>query len=147
MKGQRVLFSKASDEYGTPRDLYERLDAEFHFTLDPCATAENHKCEKYYTAEDDGLTKSWAGERVFCNPPYSQIKAWARKARAEADRGTLVVMLVFARTDTAWFHDYVYGAAELRFIRGRLHFETEGGCSPGPAPAPSMLVIFNGEGE
>lgn len=58
----KALFSSNSDEWSTPQDLYDKLDSEFHFTLDPCSTHENHKCENYYTKEDDGLTKTW-GER------------------------------------------------------------------------------------
>ena len=75
-----ALRSSKSDEYPTPPDVYEQLDNEFNFTLDPCATDENHKCEKYFTKEQDGLKQSWAHERVFCNPPYSEIGKWVEKA-------------------------------------------------------------------
>lgn len=135
----RVLFSTQTAEWATPADLYEKLDAEFHFDLDPCATALNAKCKDYYTKEEDGLAQNWGGRRVFCNPPYGRdIAKWVRKCYEERERA-LVVMLIPARTDTAYFHDYIYGKAkEVRFIRGRLHFNE----SKNAAPFPSMIVIF-----
>jgi site-specific DNA-methyltransferase (adenine-specific) len=135
----KVAYSRKGDEWATPQEFYDHLNAEFDFTLDPCCTHENAKCNRHFTDQENGLIQTWAGERVFCNPPYSQMKHWARKCRDEASRAELIVMLVFARTDTAWFHDYVYGDAELRFIRGRLRF----GDSKNSAPAPSMLCIWH----
>lgn len=134
------LFSNRTDEWATPRALFRELDQEFGFTLDVCATSENHTCDRYFTAEDDGLAQNWAGERVFCNPPYSHAKEWVRKCAEEARKpGTLVVMLIPARTDTSYFHDYIYHKAqEIRFIRGRLHFND----SKQGAPFPSMIVVF-----
>jgi len=136
------LFSSNSNEWATPTDFYKKLDAEFHFNLDPCATSINAKCKRFYTIEDDGLTKEWGGggARVFCNPPYGrEIGKWVKKCYEEAQKGALVVMLIPARTDTAYFHDYIYGKArEIRFIRGRLHFND----SKQGAPFPSMVVVF-----
>lgn len=86
------------------------------------------------------------GGSVFCNPPYGRaLGAWVRKAYEEAQTGTTVVLLIPARTDTAYFHDYIYGKAEIRFLRGRLHFEDEDGNRFPPAPFPSMVVIYNGD--
>lgn len=138
-----VHFSSNSNEWATPQDLYDQLNREFLFTLDPCATKETAKCKKFYTIEDDGLSKSWDNERVFCNPPYGrQIKDWVKKA-SEA-RGGIVVMLIPARTDTSYFHDYIYrSGAQIRFLRGRIKFE-QNGKKLNPAPFPSMVVIFNG---
>lgn len=136
-----VVYSSKSSEWATPQDFFDDLNEEFDFTLDPCATDENHKCEKYYTKTDDGLAKDWLGEVVFCNPPYGRdLPKWVRKCFFEAMYGgcKLAVMLIPARTDTQWFHDYIYGRAEIRFIRGRLRF----GGSAMNAPFPSMLVIF-----
>ena len=136
----RGLFSSNTDEWATPSSTFAELDAEFHFTLDPCATDQNHKCARYYTREQDGLAQDWGGEKVFCNPPYGRaIKDWVRKCHDEARKpDTLVVLLIPARTDTAYFHDYIYHKArEVRFIRGRLHFN-----DAGPAPFPSMVVVF-----
>jgi len=136
----QVCFSHDSDEWATPQELFDEINNEFHFDLDPCATEENHKCERYVTKEQDGLKISWGGCRVWCNPPYSQIDKWVAKAFYETKNdNTLVVLLVPSRTDTRYFHNYIYNRAEIRFIKGRVKF---GGKSA--APFPSMLVIFRG---
>lgn len=132
-----VHFSSKTNEWATPQDFFNKLNEEFIFTLDPCATEENTKCAKFYTQEDDGLSQSWNNEIVFCNPPYGrEIKHWVKKASEAV--GGVVVMLIPARTCTSYFHDYIYGKAEIRFIRGRLKF----GDSKNSAPFPSMVVIF-----
>lgn len=135
-----MLRANEKDDWETPQDLFDELDEEFHFTLDAASSDLNAKCEKHYTIEDDGLSQSWAGNNVFLNPPYGRtMKEWMRKAYEESQReNTTVVALVPARTDTAWFHDYVYGKAELRFLRGRLKF---GGCE-NSAPFPSLVVVY-----
>lgn len=127
-------------DWETPPELFQRLDAIYHFTLDPCATPETAKCAKYYTKDDDGLTKEWGGERVFCNPPYGkELSQWVKKASEEAHKlDTVVVMLLPARTDTAWFHDYIMGKTAIQFLRGRLRFVG----AAHPAPFPSMVVVF-----
>ena len=136
-----VMYSSNSDEWSTPDDFFRRLDAEFNFTLDPCCTDSNHKCDKYYTVADNGLNQDWQGETVFCNPPYSQIAQWVRKAWKEGRKeGTTVVLLIPARTDTKYFHNYIYHRSEIRFVKGRLKF----GNSKNSAPFPSMVVIFRG---
>lgn len=136
-----LFFSSKSDEWSTPWEIFNELDQEFGFDLDPCATAENHKCANYYTKEDDGIVKNWGGCRVFCNPPYSQIGKWVEKAYREGTKdGTLVVLLIPARTDTRYFHDFIMHRSEVRFIRGRLKF----GDQKNSAPFPSMVVIFRG---
>ena len=135
------MFTSRTDEWATPSKTFQELDAEFHFTLDPCASAENHKCARYFTKEQDGLAQNWGGQIVFCNPPYGRaIAAWVRKCAEESRKpGTQVVALIPARTDTAYFHDYIYHKArEIRFLRGRLHFND----APNAAPFPSMIVIF-----
>lgn len=137
----KAMFSSKTDEWETPQDFFDALDAEFHFTLDPCATPENAKCKKYFTRADDGLKQDWQGEVVFCNPPYGRaIKDWVKKCYEESQKpNTTVVMLIPARTDTSYFHDYIYKKArEIRFIRGRLKF----GRAKHPAPFPSMVVVF-----
>lgn len=141
-----VMFSSKTCEWATPQDFFNKLDEEFHFTLDPCADETNHKCDKYFTKEQDGLTKEWDGETVFCNPPYGrEIKDWVRKCFAEVNSGGCLcaVMLIPARTDTKWFHDYIYNKAEVRFLRGRLKF----GGSNHNAPFPSMVVVFRSGSE
>lgn len=133
------MFSSKTDLWSTPQATFDELDKEFHFTLDPCSTHENAKCEKHYTKEDDGLSKDWSGERVFCNPPYGrEIGKWVKKC---VESKSLVVALLPARTDTKWFHEYIYGKAEIRFIKGRLKF----GDSKNSAPFPSMVVIWRNE--
>lgn len=141
MNGQkRNMFTSNTDMWATPQWLFDKLNEEFNFDLDPCATAENAKCEKYFTKEDDGLMQDWGGHSVFCNPPYGrEISRWVKKCYEESLKpDTTVVLLIFSRTDTAYFHDYIYHKAELRFIRGRLHFNDEKNA----APFPSMLVIY-----
>ena len=135
------MFSSGPDEWATPTATFAALDAEFRFSLDPCASVANHKCVDYFTKEDDGLTKDWSGHRVFVNPPYGRaISAWIKKCSDEAKKpGTLVVALLPARTDTSWFHDHINGKArEIQFVRGRLHFND----SKNAAPFPSMIVLF-----
>lgn len=125
-----ALLSSKKMDYCTPQGFFNTLNAEFHFTLDAAATEKSAKCKNFYTPETDGLTAPWniGGGSVFCNPPYGRaLGAWVRKAYEEAQAGTTVVLLIPARTDTAYFHDYIYGKAEIRFLRGRLHFEDEDG--------------------
>ena len=138
------LYSSISNEWETPKNLYEELNKEFHFTLDPCATKENAKCKKYYTLKDNGLILSWNGETVFMNPPYGrEIGKWIEKAYNESKEGVTVVCLIPARTDTSYWHDFILGKAEMRFLRGRLKFRNGDNC--GYAPFPSAIVIFKGD--
>lgn len=159
------MFSSSSDEWATPQKFYDNLNKEFNFTLDPCCTANNHKCEKYFTVEDNGLLQDWSNEIVFMNPPYSKpeqpckpnctkkkclergyhnytYKAgqedWIKKAYEESQKGATVVGLLPVRTDTKAFHKYIYNKAEIRFIEGRLKF----GDGKDPAPFPSMIVVW-----
>lgn len=134
------LMSSNTDDWATPIKFYEELDKEFDFDLDPCATHENHKCKKYYTKEENGLIHSWKNRRVFCNPPYGrEIGEWVEKAFNEnKDNNVFIVMLLPARTDTRWFHNWIYNKHEIRFLKGRLKFN-DGKQS---APFPSMLVIM-----
>lgn len=139
-----VIFSRKSDEWATPQEVFDSLNDEFHFDIDVCATAENAKCDRFFTAEDDGLAQEWEG-RCWCNPPYSNVAAWMEKAQQAVHSGAeVVVALVFARTDTRWFHEYIYGQpnVEVRFIKGRLKF----GNAKNNAPAPSMIVVFRNNG-
>lgn len=126
---KQVLFSSASDRWATPKAVYDSLNAEFLFDLDPCPL----------DGSEDGLARlfrPWQGKRVFCNPPYGpNLGDWLARA-SEAD---IAVFLIPARTDTRWFHDLVLPMArEIRFIRGRLKF----GDAKNSAPFPSMVVVF-----
>lgn len=135
-----LMFSSKTDLWETPQDLFDKLNNEFQFTLDVCATPENAKCDKFYTKDQDGLKHPWKGT-VWRNPPYGRgIGQWVRRALFASVSGSTVVMLLSARTDTKWFHDYIYkrNNVEIRFIRGRLKF----GGSKNSAPFPSMVVVF-----
>lgn len=135
-------FSSKTDDWATPQEFFDDLNKTFNFTLDPCASHENHKCVKYYTREDDGLSKSWAGETVFMNPPYGRdVKKWMKKAYEESKHAT-VVCLIPARTDTSYWHDYCM-KGEIIFIKGRLKF----GNSRQGAPFPSAVIIFKKGGQ
>lgn len=136
----KVLFSSKEEKWETPQDFFDKLNEEFHFTLDAAASPDNAKCTNYFTEEQDGLAQSWDGYTVWCNPPYCRkTGAWVKKAYEEHQRtGCTVVMLLPSRTDVRWFHDYILGKAEIRFIKGRLKF----GGSKNSAPFPSIVVIY-----
>jgi phage N-6-adenine-methyltransferase len=130
-------------EWATPPEVFKPLDDEFHFTLDPCATAGNAKVPFYYNEAQNGLAQDWAQMRVFMNPPYGrEVAAWTRKAREAARHGALVVGLLPASTDLAWWHDDVLAAgAEIRYIRGRVRFLT-GGPYRASGFFASVIVIW-----
>jgi site-specific DNA-methyltransferase (adenine-specific) len=134
-----ALFSSDSDEWETPDAFFAKLNTEFNFTIDVCATAENAKCREFYSKETNGLAQPWDG-RVWCNPPYSQIALWVAKAFQEKQRreNESIVMLIPSRTDTAYWHDFVMRAYDVRFIRGRLKFKGGKSC----APFPSAVIVW-----
>ena len=132
-----LMFSSKTDDWATPQDFFDKLDAEFHFDLDVCASKENAKCKLYYSS--GALEKDWGGwgTMKWMNPPYGrEIGKWVKKASEHAP----IVCLLPARTDTKWFWNYIAEnpKAEVRFIKGRLKF----GGSKNSAPFPSMVVIF-----
>lgn len=132
-----VLFSSQTEDWETPQDLFDRLNEEFQFTLDVCASAENAKLNNFYSKNDNSLVQEW-GTSNWMNPPYGRdVGNWVKKAR----ENPRTVCLLPARTDTRWFHDYIYQNpnAEVRFIKGRLKF----GGSTNSAPFPSLIAIFN----
>ena len=139
-----AMFSSKTDIWETPQDFFDNLNKEFKFDLDVCALPENAKCERYYTPEVDGLSQEWDGT-CWMNPPYGRkIGEWVKKAYETSLNDNMVVCLLPARTDTRWFHDYILGKAEIRFIKGRLKF----GGSKNSAPFPSMVIVFdNGAGK
>lgn len=140
MKGHKQLTSSKSDEYGTPRWLFDQLNDVYSFTLDPCATNLNTKVpSKYFTERDDGLSKSWKGERVFVNPPYSKIYDWMEKCFHEwFENNILIVALIPNRSCTKYYHMFIHGVARVEPIEGRIQFI--GG--EGPATFPSILVTW-----
>lgn len=137
----KVHFSSKTNEWATPQDLFNSLNEEFGFTLDPCATPANAKCPKFFTIQEDGLSRDWDGV-VFMNPPYGrEIGKWVQKAFESSLNGATVVCLVPSRTDTKWWHEYAM-KGEIRFLKGRLRF----GEGTANAPFPSAVVVFRQKG-
>lgn len=133
-----LMFSSKTDLWSTPQDFFNKLNDEFQFTIDVCATIENAKCGKFFTVENDALKQEWTGV-CWMNPPYGRgIGKWIQKAYETYKTGYTVVALIPARTDTKWFHDYILGKSEIRFIKGRLKF----GGNKNPAPFPSMVIVW-----
>lgn len=138
-----VHKGSSRNNWSTPQELFDRLDAEFGFTLDVCASAENAKCERYYTIEDDALQQPWAPHVCWMNPPYSLngrgiVGDWLQKAYEESQQGATVVALVVNDPSTKWWADWAYKAAEIRFLIGpRLKFDGRGGC-----PFTSVVLVY-----
>lgn len=139
---RRFRAIRPQDGWGTPRGLFNELDAEFGFTLDVCATPDLAKCERFYTPEQNGLTMPWEGS-CWMNPPYSLIEPWTKKAVSSARAGATVVGLLPVRTDLPWFQRDVIGTgAEIRFIAGRIRFDGSPFGKGHNAPFPSMIVVW-----
>lgn len=137
-----IMFSSAKQDWRTPRWLFDRLHAEFRFTLDAAANEENALCERYFTETDDALSHAWTG-RFFLNPPYGRgVGQWVRYAweqvyvHGHADIG---VVLIASRTDTRFWHQYALRGAEIRMVEGRLHFDD----GSAPATFPSAVLVFD----
>lgn len=138
---KQVMFSSKSNDWATPQSFFDKLDRIYGpFTLDAAASADNYKVANHYTEADNALSQDWSGNRVFLNPPYGRnLKDWVKKAYEEGQKNdTTVVMLIPARTDTKYWHDYVMWADEIRFVRGRIKF----GDETNSAPFPSAVVVF-----
>lgn len=138
-----ALFSTGKNDWETPPEFFAALDAEFHFTLDACATSDNAKCARYYTPDENGLSQNWSKETVWCNPPYSagEQDRWIKKCWEEGQKPeTEVVALLPARTDAKRFYRYILGQAEIRFVPGRIKFVG----AKYNAPFPCMIVIWRG---
>lgn len=133
-----------TQNWRTPPELFAWVNSQFNFTLDAAADPENALCPKFYTAEDDGLSHSWAGEVVWVNPPFKQIKAWLAKAVYEVERnGAIVVMLLPAATETRWFRTYA-ARGQIAFLTPRVKYVHPDGVTRNGPPIGSMLVIFDG---
>ena len=144
-----VHYSSDSNEWYTPKWLFDKLDEEFNFTLDPCATKESAKCYKYYTIDDDGLKQDWQGHTAFVNPPYgSALKHWVKKCYEESLNGSIVVMLIPSRTETKYWHDYIMKYAHrILFLNKRIKFETADKKETSSAPFPSAIIVFDSSKE
>ena len=136
----KLHFSSATDNWSTPQELFNAMDAIYKFDLDVCADGNNAKCDKFYTETDNAFHQVWHrdGKSIWMNPPYGRkIIDWIRKAYIESQHGVTVVCLLPARTDTIWFHD-LCTHGDITFLRGRLKF----GGAKNSAPFPSMIVVF-----
>ena len=166
----KALFSSARADWETPQKLFDALNKEFNFDLDAAASEANTKCKHFFTVVDNALEQNWyrpdEGIRtIFVNPPYGRgiTGKWVAKCAAEAKKGATVVALLPARTDTKFFHTWIYGPycesshlpAEckpvfIRFLKGRLVFEIDGEPirdkkgRPQSAPFPSMVIVWRG---
>ncbi len=139
----KALFTSNKDNWRTPKEFYKNLNNEFNFNLDACADKYNSLCNEYYSKENSCLENSWRGKRVFMNPPYGRdIAKFIEKAYNESLAAEIIVMLLPARTDTKYFHDYILPYCEIRFIKGRLKFLDENNQEKDAAPFPSMICIF-----
>ena len=145
-----IHYRSLKQDWATPPEIFDPLDAIFHFNLDAAASDEEHRCSRYFTAETDGLAQEWVEpltgchefsypSRVWLNPPFDHVKAWMKKAVEEAKKGALVVALVANRRDTSWWQDYVSQAEYIIDIRGRITFKG----APNPASFPSAIAIFS----
>lgn len=143
---QVVMFSSKTGNWATPQEFFDKLDWRFGpFDLDPCASPHNTKCANFFTEAEDGLSKDWSGHTVFVNPPYGRgIEKWIKKAYDESrHENTKVVMLIPARTDTKYWHQYIMRADEIHFVKGRLKFGDSDNC----APFPSAVIVFDGSNQ
>lgn len=142
-----VHFKSGNKEWETPDSLFKPLEKEFNIVFDVCATHSNTKSRKWFDRKTDALKYSWSvipyvnnkKEALWMNPPYGRsIDNWVRKAYEEATKGATVIALLPARTDTSWFHNYIYNKHEVRFLKGRIKFVD----AKSSAPFPSMVVVF-----
>jgi len=132
------MKTSLTSEWETPQYLFDKLNNIYHFELDVCANINNHKCDLYYDIEDNGLLQDWKTIN-WCNPPYGRkIGLWIEKAYLENKKGNTIILLLPARTDTKWFHKYIYNQHRIEFIKGRLKFNNQNK----DAPFPSMIVYM-----
>lgn len=147
---EKKRFTSKEDEWGTPIREFREWDREFNFNYDPCADPKRllKPGIEYDTKESNGLNADWTGKRVFVNPPYGDIKTWVKKCYGERNRADLIVLLIFSRTDTKYFHNYIYHVADLRFVKGRLKFTNlnKPEFKQQTPTFPSMLCIFRNNG-
>ena len=142
----KALFTSNKQNWETPQGLFDKLNSEFNFDLDAAASDENHKCENYFTEEQNALEQDWSKYKsIFINPPYdSKLQTEFLKKAYETNKtyGNNIVLLIPARTDTARWHDYIFNKADIRFLRGRIKFEVDGVPHKDPAPFPSAIIIY-----
>lgn len=139
------------DDRRTPDRLFRELDAELHFTVDVAASSANAKCERFYDLAADGLAQDWGGDRVWCNPPFSALPEFTRKAHLEVDAEVIVMLLPANRCEQEWWQRYVEPfrdgrsltrRLETRFISGRTDFTGPDGWRPSRVPFGCVLCIW-----
>lgn len=139
------LFTSNKEDWETPGIFFNNLNEKYHFNWDLAASDDNAKCNNYLTRDDNSLEQNWGGldGNLFLNPPYGrELKLWVKKAaETHLKNGQYLVLLIPARTDTSYWHDFIFGKAQINFLRGRLKFELNGE-SKDAAPFPSALVIY-----
>ena len=141
---QNNAFKSESEEYETPKEIFEPLQKEFNLQLDVCASSSNHKLDNYFTKEDDALTKDWHKHGNFwMNPPFGrQLKKWVQKGYEESQKGVIGVSILPVRSNTLWWHKYIIDTkAEVRFLKGEIKF---GDCKRG-LWLPFAIVIWKSE--
>lgn len=154
MQGQTVIHSSKDPAWRTPPEVFQPLNEEFQFQLDAATSGlDNALCPRYITPTDDALGPApWVsylehprwGASVFLNPPYGRgIGRWMRRALEESQSGLVVVTLTMACTDTKWWKDYAWRAAEVRFVSGRVRFlDSQTGERKSAAPKGSAVCVF-----
>lgn len=137
------------DDRGTTSEVFDPLNERFHFTLDVAAAAHNAKCPRFFTRADDGLAQPWDGERVWCNPPYSDIRPWVEKAWNSGQAELIVMLLPANRTEQGWWQDLVEPRRDqtewllkTEFLRGRLRFIRPGNDAVKPNDRPPFGCVL-----
>lgn len=132
-----IMSSSDSVEWYTPKWVFKLLNRQFKFSLDAAASSENSLCTKFYSLKDNGLTKDWSKDVVYCNPPYDDNPEWFKKFSSCKSKS--VVALVPIRAGTKYWFDYVYpSASELFIFKGRLKFQN----SNQVAPFDACLILW-----
>ena len=138
--------------WATPREFFKGLDATFRFNLDVCAEPWSACCEDFYVAQVDGLAQPWCGTlpgeqaRVWCNPPFGNVRPWLEKAiDSVLEHDSLCVFLLPASTGSAWFHELIYDKADIGFVRGRLNYmpPPDAGDVADSATFDSMIAVYH----
>lgn len=142
------LLSSEKSYWETPQVFFNQLNKKYHFTFDLAASGSNAKCKNYFNESNNSLSQDWheIGGNLFLNPPYGrELRKWVKKAYEEnlKKQDGYIVPLIPARTDTSYWHDFIFGKAQIKFLRGRLKFELNGEAKDA-APFPSALVIYGG---
>lgn len=148
-KADGAAQTSNKDDWETPQALFESLNAKYHFVIDLAASKDNAKCDRYFSVADDSLSKDWSENfegAMYLNPPYGRhIGQWIKKAYETSLKVTVpIVLLIPSRTDTSYWHDYIFGKAHIKFLRGRLKFE-QNGIACQAAPFPSAIITYNDE--